>query len=935
MSLSKKPKILSFSLNVILLLTFLLFGFLSIYITTKKANNNLRNEILDHALIGASAINDRQIKSLKGTSEDLQTVDYIYLKKQLASIRKATPNCRFLYLLGRKETGEVFFVADSEPIGSKDKSPAGEIYSEVTSQELLIFSTGKGITLGPTTDRWGTWLSAEVPIYDSQSKRVIAILGMDFDAKNWNWYIMTRAAFPAGILILATILALIAVILISVILKKRETEKRLLKSESTLNVVLDSTADGILAVDSTGNTLYSNSRFSEILQISSTTENQKSTSLLNTLSTKLSDNESLTCRVLEIQNSDNECFDTFELSNGRFIEYLTRPLQKESNQIGRLWSFRDITERKNAEMKIHSLAEMQKTLTKIASTFINVPLDQIDTTINDALQFMGIFMKADRVYIFSYDFSLDIATNTYEWCNEGIKPRIALRQNTPLSMLKFMVDKHIKGEDVYIHDLSSIDIDEQLRSILEEIGIKKLMSVPLIDDGECKGFIGFETIQELKTFGEKELQILHLFAQMLVNLNNRQQTQHQLLTATEKAEAASKAKSEFLANMSHELRTPLNSVIGFTDLLRTTPLNETQQNYVENANISGHTLLGLINDILDFSNLGAGMLDLEPVKTDVIKMLQNSINTVSQSAEKKNLQLLLTIDPDMPRYADIDSNRLKQVLNNLLSNAVKFTEKGEVELKVKFNTLENKRGRLSFSIRDTGIGINDDVKKKLFKAFSQADSSATRKYGGTGLGLIISEMITDKMGSKIQFISTPDIGTTFFFDIVTTVHEEDPLPLEEKRDISKIRGTHSASSKAEENKKAADQENTDSKIRILIVDDVKLNLVLVKAVLTKHIDHVEVLEATNGNQAVDLYAQFPISLIIMDIMMPECDGLEATRRIREIELETKKHVPIIALTAGALKEEQEKCFAAGMDDFMTKPVDPEKTMGLIRRYLRL
>ena len=334
MSLSKKPKILSFSLNVILLLTFLLFGFLSIYITTKRANNNLRNEILDHALIVASAINDRQIKSLKGTSEDLQTVDYIYLKKQLASIRKATPNCRFLYLLGRKETGEVFFFADSEQIGSKDESPAGEIYSEVTSQELLIFSTGKGITLGPTTDRWGTWVSAEVPIYDSQSKKVIAILGMDFDAKNWNWYIMTRAAFPAGILILATILALIAVILISVILKKRETEKRLLKSESTLNVVLDSTADGILAVDSTGNTLYSNSRFSEILQISSSAENQRSTSLLNTLSTKLLDNENLKCRVLEIQNSDNECFDTFELSDGRFIEYLTRPLQKESTRSG-------------------------------------------------------------------------------------------------------------------------------------------------------------------------------------------------------------------------------------------------------------------------------------------------------------------------------------------------------------------------------------------------------------------------------------------------------------------------------------------------------------------------------------------------------------------------------------------------------------------------
>ena len=176
------------------------------------------------------------------------------------------------------------------------------------------------------------------------------------------------------------------------------------------------------------------------------------------------------------------------------------------------------------------------------------------------------------------------------------------------------------------------------------------------------------------------------------------------------------------------------------------------------------------------------MLDIEPVKTDLITLLQNSINAIKPSAEKKNIQLLLSIDPYMPRFADIDPIRLKQVLANLLSNGVKFTEKGEVELKVRFNPLENKKGRLSFSIRDTGIGINDEEKNKLFKAFSQADSSTTRKYGGTGLGLILSDLITDKMGSTIQFISTPNIGTTFFFDIITTVHEDGDYLLQQNSD---------------------------------------------------------------------------------------------------------------------------------------------------------
>lgn len=399
--------------KVILLLSFLLIGFLSIYITTQRANTSLRNEILDHAMIAASAINGDQIVRLKGTSEDLQTPTYIYLKKQLASIRKATPICRFAYLLGRKETGEVFFYADSEPIGSKDESPAGEIYNEITKQEILIFSTGKGITMGPTTDRWGTWVSAEVPIYDSRTNRVIAIMGMDFDAKHWSWYILTRAAFPAGILLLATMIALIAVVLASVILKKRETEKRLLKSESTLNVVLDSTADGILAVDTNGSTLYTNKRLSDIWRLPFPIDDtQIKTHLEEALSHKRSKDEDVTCKVIDPQDSNTECFDTIELTDGRYVEYLSRPLLKETNLVGRLWSVRDITERKNAEKQIQSLAEMQQTLTKIASTFINVPLDQIDTTIMDALQFMGMFTKADRVYIFSYDFLSDRANNT-------------------------------------------------------------------------------------------------------------------------------------------------------------------------------------------------------------------------------------------------------------------------------------------------------------------------------------------------------------------------------------------------------------------------------------------------------------------------------------------------------------------------------------------
>ncbi|MEM7182928.1 MAG: PAS domain-containing protein, partial [Spirochaetota bacterium] len=214
--------------------------------------------------------------------------------------------------------------------------------------------------------------------------------------------------------------------------------------------------------------------------------------------------------------------------------------------------------------------------------------------------------------------------------------------------------------------------------------------------------------------------------------------QESLKLAKEEAEKANKAKSEFLANMSHEIRTPLNGVIGFTELLKRTPLSSMQQEYVDNSNVSAHTLLGVINDILDFSKIEAGMLHLELVKTDMIELVENCIDMVKYTAAKKNLEVLLDIDVNMPRFAMTDPVRLKQVIINLLSNAVKFTHFGEVELKLKYEKLSHETGKFFFSVRDTGIGIAEEQKSKLFQAFSQADSSTTREFGGTGLGLVIS-----------------------------------------------------------------------------------------------------------------------------------------------------------------------------------------------------
>jgi PAS domain S-box-containing protein len=591
------------------------------------------------------------------------------------------------------------------------------------------------------------------------------------------------------------------------------------------------------------------------------------------------------------------------ISKGKVIER-----NREGKALRMVGTYLDITERKIAEQKIQ---EKEKILEGLASA-MRLLLDHRDflQAIRQSLGIMGSSLKVDRVYLFRNNLTEKDSPSTslnYEWIAESSSSNPKYLSSRTYLFEELPGFWEILSAGNTLNSVTKDCKDEKLKSFLEKHQIRSTLVLPMFIRDHFWGFAGIEEEKFDREWTEAEISAIKAYVSSLERVIERAMVEEELVLSQKSAEESSKAKERFMANMSHEIRTPMNAILGLSRQLQKTSLDLSQISFLTAIHSAAENLLVIINDILDFSRVEAGHVSLEKIGFVPRDFVNTLMNVLKHRAEEKGLNFRHQVDPGIAPVLLGDPFRLNQILLNLLGNAIKFTEKGSVLLKVQLLQSMPGKQEMSFEVIDTGIGIDEEYQKQMFKEFSQEDPGIARRYGGTGLGMSISKRLILLMGGQIEVESKKGFGTTVRVKLTFPVGTWSDIPVSEadQSEMNSLEGK-----------------------RILVVEDNPMNRLLANTILKQY--GAKVSEAENGAEAVSILKKESFDIILMDMQMPIMDGTEATIQIRN---DLQIHTPIIALTANVIQGEKEKCIEAGMNDFISKPFEENTLLQVISRWL--